>query len=268
MKRALWLFFVKAWDNVSQVVIFNLIWAFFFVGFFLSITFAAHVVPIEFHGSRIAITAPVSIPLAAAAAVLVIASWVFLAAVTGLAYYAMADIVVEYDWNGYKAVFTKYFSRGPLLRSVALVSLYAFTFAAALTSVAFYLGMGGSFRLLFMALAGIMIWFCFFSTMAFFQAMALMAQTGRGLWSSVLDGVILVLIAPARTFVITAIGVAVLVPVVLALFGAIFFAIAIPVILFFSATLPAVLFNADVRLRLEDMGEGKGGPNKPADKTA
>ncbi len=297
MKEAFGVFWRKFWDNLGHVVIFNFIWFTACIPLFLALMLAANTFvtrePVALGTgeptteSQAAVETPVDAdnalssdsllvgsdgkpvklsfhfgPRGAAVAVFAVMAWLVLCAATGLVFYGMADLTTEYDFSGYKFIFRTYVRAGPMARSVALLNIFVFTFAASLANIVFYLYLAGTMSPLFLVLAGVMLWFVLFASMTSMLALAIMAQRDlrdayeranrgedtegevlnegrRGLWQAIRSGAIVTLLAPGRTIVLA--GVALLIFAVGMASGA--------GAGFFAMSGPAVLFNADVATR-------------------
>jgi len=207
---------------------------------------------------------------AVAALVFLAMSWALLSAATGLVFYGMADITTEYDFSGYRFIFRQFLRRGPILRSVALVTIFFVTFFASWANIAFYLYLAMAKGMVFLLLAGVMLWFVLFLTMTFALALPIMAQRDlriayeseafpdaaeeqraargprTGLWPALRTGAVIALSFPGRTFFLTLTGFFIFLLGVLSTAGVGFFAI----------SAPAVLFNADVKGHLQNAALG------------
>jgi hypothetical protein len=201
---------------------------------------------------------------APAAIIFLIFSWTLMCAATGFVSYGMADLTTEHDFSGYRFLFRSYLRRGPVLRSVALLTLLTVTFCASWANIIFYVILAQSKGIVFLLLAGIMLWFVLFATMSCILALPIMAQrdlkalyarqaedrlgTGQeqstfeslrlespGLWPALKTAGIISLGSPVRTLVVTFVGFVI-------------FLIGIPSagIGFFAVSAPQVLFNADI----------------------
>ena len=295
MKRTFQLFWQRGWDNLVHLVIFNLVWFTLSLPFLFGLVMFLMVLgpetsppdapaeapareeaasegpllsehpaagepaagekgaresPLEFlerasrermaaHGRRLGL---VLLYLACC--------WVLFCVATGYVFFAMADIVAEYDFGGYGYITRRFLRRGPILRSIAAVTLCGVTLAVSLANIVFYLYLAAARGLVFILLAGIMAWFVLLVIMTFALAMPLVAQRGMRLLPAVRTAAILALSAPLRTFfVVAAAGVVAIIAICsLAGFG------------FFVVSAPAVLFNAEVRSRLEEIERPRGTP--------
>jgi len=182
---------------------------------------------------------PAGIP----AIVMLIAAWLLVCIATGFVFYGTADIVANYDFSGYKDVFRTFMKRDPVTRSIALVSLFAAVFVASWANLVFYLSVARTMGLLFVLLAGVMLWFIVFVSMAFMYALPIAAQGNMGVTRSIKTGAVFALTYPARSFAALAVGGMVFFLGVASAIGAGFFAVAAP----------AMLFNAAAKVRLDEM---------------
>jgi len=115
-------------------------------------------------------------PTAPAAIIFLIFSWTLMCAATGFVSYGMADLTTEHDFSGYRFLFRAYLRRGPVLRCVALLTLLAVTFCASWANIIFYVILAQSKGIVFLLLAGVMLWFVLFATMSCLLALPIMAQ--------------------------------------------------------------------------------------------
>lgn len=180
------------------------------------------------------------------AIVMFIAAWLLVCVATGFVFYGTADIVANYDFSGYKDVFRTFMKKEPVARSIILVSLFAAVFVASWANLAFYLSVARSMGILFVLLAGVMLWFIVFVSMAFMYALPVAAQGNMKVFQSIKVGAVFALTYPARSFAALLVGGLVFILGVASAIGAGFFAVAAP----------AMLFNAAARIRLDEM-EGK-----------
>jgi len=212
--------------------------------------------------------------------VLLAMAYVVVCAATGFVYFGMADMVLEYDFTGYKYIAKVYLRRGPVLRTIALITLFIATFVATQANLGFYLNLARTRGMVFLVLAGVMLWIVIFITMTFVLALPVLAQrelrradaiaaahataemAGRAqsstsedlilppevtLWRTIRTAAVMAMSAPGRTIFVLLIG------FLLFLLG-IFSGAGVG---FFAVAAPAVLFNADVRVHLEE-AEGRG----------
>ncbi|MCD6404514.1 MAG: hypothetical protein J7M19_01660 [Planctomycetes bacterium] len=170
-------------------------------------------------------------------------AWVLFSVATGFVFYATADIVTQYDFGGYRLLLRKFLRRGPVLRSVAAGTVFGVTFLVTLANAIFYVKVSPDRGIVFLVLAGLMLWFLVFLVMTYALAMPLMAQRDMRLLPAVKTAAILSLSAPVRTFVVIIVAWTIIVLSVASGAGVGFFLM--------SAT--AILFNAEVRSRLEEI---------------
>lgn len=271
MKRTFQLFWSKSWDNLIHLVLFNFIWFTPLVALF----FAMMLVTMVFGGNE-RTSVPPAVEAAAAAeapeaedtyteeapgeapageeapagtaakisALMFLAcAWLVFCVATGFVFYGMADIVTHYDFSGYKEVAREFSRRGPILKSIGLVTICAVTLLATAVNILFYLDLAGSKGILFLLLAGIMLWFLLFAVMTFGQTLPLVAQRRMGLLAALRSAAILSLSAPMRNLAVLAVVATILMLAVLSGAGVGFFVLAAP----------AVLFNCEVRARFEEL---------------
>ncbi len=275
MKRTFQLFWQKSWDNLLHLVAFNFIWFVLSLPLLVSVYVTVRSLAVAEAGGALPPVAVESVESDAAGAtgaedmgrteelivvgggglaqymtpmvmmslVFMALSWVVFCVATGFVFHGMADIVPEYDFSGYKHVVRKYHRRGPVLRSVGLMTLFAATSVATLVNLYVYLVLATSKAAVFLLLAGIMIWFGLLVLMAFPLAMALSAQRGTGIWGSIRSGASLSLSSPGRMFVVGTMAVLVTLVAVISGAGAGFFMMAAP----------AALYNAAARAFIEEL---------------
>jgi hypothetical protein len=195
---------------------------------------------------------------------LLIISWTLACAATGFVFYAMSDLVTEYDFSGYRFIFRQFLRRGPVLRSIGLLSIFAFTFVATLANIVFYLILAQTKGPAFLGLAGVMLWFEIFVTMTCALALPIMAQrdlarayaqelidAGRGtapaelpaaarVWPAMRTAAVIALSSPMRTFGVLLIALCIVCIGLISGAGVGFFVMAAP----------AALFNANVWVHL------------------
>jgi hypothetical protein len=160
----------------------------------------------------------------------------------GFVFYATADIVAEYDFSGYKAVLRTYLRRGPILKSVAVSTLFLVTMSATLVNMAVYSYLSAAKSSGFSLLAGIMLWFVLFAAMTFSLTLPLVAQRSMSLPRALKTAAIFTLSRPLRMFILMLLTVSIIVISVLSGAGMGFFVVSIP----------ATLFNAEVAARYEE----------------
>lgn len=201
-------------------------------------------------GSTTAPAATNAVPDAVASLTTVLAAWLFLvlawmlfSAATGFVFYATADMMTEYDFSGYRFLLRKFLRRAPIVRFVTADTVFAVTFLITLANAIFYVKVTPDRGIVFLVLAGLMLWFLVFLVMTYALAMPLVAQRDMRLFPAVKTAAILSLSAPVRTFVVIIVAWTIIVLSLLSGAGVGFFLM--------SAT--AMLFNAEVRSRLEEI---------------
>lgn len=278
------LFWRKAWDNLGHVVILNMLWLTLAIPTGLAIYSvwvtvvttsqapavaqagvspdeAAALSPGAPQPGAPAPTADEKPPIrfrwtpAAIPAVMFLAlSWVLLCVATGFVYFATADFVANYDFSGYREVLRKYLKRGPILRSVGLITLFIVTLVAAVANVLFYLNLASRFGVVLFILAGVMLWFACFVVMTFVLAMPLVAQRDLTVWQAIRSGAVMALARPMRTLVVAVTASVIFVLGLMSGAGAGFFAV----------SAPTALFNAAAKVSLDEAeGRTPGEPELP-----
>ena len=173
---------------------------------------------------------------------------------TGFVYFATADFVANYDFSGYREVLRKYLKRGPILRSVGLITLFIVTLVAAVANVLFYLNLASRFGVVLFILAGVMLWFACFVVMTFVLAMPLVAQRDLTVWQAIRSGAVMALARPVRTLVVAVTASVIFVLGLMSGAGAGFFAV----------SAPTALFNAAAKVSLDEAeGRTPGEPELP-----
>jgi len=172
-------------------------------------------------------------------------SWILFCIAAGFVFYAAADMVTGYDFSGYRCVLEGFLRRGPLLKSILSITVCAVTFVATVVNVLFYLHLAAARSPWYLVLAGVMLWFLLFVMMTFALALPLAAQRGLRILPSLRLGALLALSRPLRMFIVITVAGAIVLVALVSGAG----------VGFFIVSVPATLFNSEVRARLEEIEE-------------
>lgn len=190
--------------------------------------------------------------------VMLVMSWAVLCTATGFVYYGLADIVTEYDFSGYRFLLRRFLKKGPILKSIAVLTFFVLTFCASSANMFFYLALAQTKGLTFLLLGGIMLWFIVFLTMTCALVLPVMAQRDLSaayaaegaqapdglsqadnaamqdsrLWPAFKTAALISLSSPLQTFFVLVLGILIMALGVFTMAGVGFFAVAAPAALF------------------------------------
>ena len=181
-------------------------------------------------------------------------SWLLFSVAAGFVFYAVADIIAEYDFSGYFYVAKRFLRRGPILKSIFVVTACAVTFIATVANILFYLNLAATRGAAYLILAGVMLWFLLFVLMTFALTLPLAAQRHMTTLRAVRLAALLSLSRPLRMLVILVTAGAIVLIAFVSGAG----------VGFFVVSVPAALFNSEVRVRIEEIEERE----PPTDSTA
>jgi len=200
------------------------------------------------------------------AILMLVMSWLVFCAATGFVFYGMADIVTEYDFSGYKFILKIFLRRGPVARSILLLTFFLVTLYVSTRNIDWYLLFAKEKGLVFLLPAGVMLWFVLFLTMTCMLTLPVAAQrdlkaayaedaqpasgegasaqenkpANAGLWSCLKAAAVISLSSPLQTFA------ALVVTVLIAALGVYTMA----GVGFFAMAAPATLLNAYAHVQL------------------
>lgn len=277
MMRTFQLFWRKAWDNLFHLILINFIWFTLSLPLMFSFAFALRSLapPLSQRNERALAaiegnqagqteppqaapeaadaTAPVESarsfinwgPHMAAPLVFLGLSWIISCVASGFVFYATADIVTEYDFSGYFYVLKAFLKRGPILRSILAITVCTVTFIAAVVNVLVYLHLAATRGVVYLVLAGVMLWFLLFVMMTFALTLPLAAQRDMKTLAALRLAALLSFSRPLRMFIIIIVAGATVIVSLVSGAG----------VGFFIVSVPAVLFNSEIRARLEEIEE-------------
>lgn len=172
-------------------------------------------------------------------------SWIISCVASGFVFYATADIVTEYDFSGYFHVLRAFMKRGPILKSILAITVCTVTFIASVVNVFVYLHLAATRGVWYLVLAGVMLWFLLFVMMTFALTLPLAAQRDMKTFAALRLAALLSLSRPLRMLLVIMVAGGTMIVSLVSGAG----------VGFFILSLPAVLFNSEVRARLEEIEE-------------